>query len=53
MRKAASDNSTDKYVLFLDSDQALSPTVVEECVERCENEKIGMVIVQVLIGKNF
>ena len=47
-------NSTGRYVLFLDSDQLLSPTVVEECVERCENEKIGMVIIpEVFIGKGF
>jgi glycosyltransferase involved in cell wall biosynthesis len=53
-RNIGIDNSTGKYVLFLDSDQVLSPTVVEECVERCENEKIGMVIIhEVFIGKNF
>jgi len=47
-------NSTGKYVLFLDSDQVLSQTVVEECVEKCENEKIGMVIIpEVFTGKDF
>jgi arabinofuranan 3-O-arabinosyltransferase len=53
-RNIGVDNSAGRYVLFLDSDQVLSPTVVEECVERCENEKIGMVIIpEVFIGKGF
>jgi len=53
-RNIGVDNSTGKYVLFLDSDQVLSPAVVEECVEKCENEKIGMVIIpEVFIGKSF
>jgi len=53
-RNIGVDNSAGRYVLFLDSDQVLSPTVVEECVERCENEKIGMVIIpEVFIGKDF
>jgi glycosyltransferase involved in cell wall biosynthesis len=53
-RNIGVDNSTGKYVLFLDSDQVLSPTVVKECVERCENEKIGMVIIpEVFTGKGF
>jgi glycosyltransferase involved in cell wall biosynthesis len=53
-RNIGLDNSTGRYVLFLDSDQVLSPTVVEECVGRCENEKIGMVTIpEVFIGKGF
>jgi len=53
-RNIGVDNSAGKYVLFLDSDQVLSPTVVKECVERCENEKIGMVVIpEVFIGKGF
>jgi glycosyltransferase involved in cell wall biosynthesis len=47
-------NSTGKYILFLDSDQILSPSVVEECVKKCENRKVGMVrIPEVFIGKGF
>jgi glycosyltransferase involved in cell wall biosynthesis len=53
-RNIGVDNSTGKYVLLLDSDQVLSPTVVEECVEICENEKIGMVTIpEIFIGKSF
>jgi len=47
-------NSTGKYILFLDSDQVLSPSVIEECVRKCESEKVGMVkIPEVFIGKSF
>jgi len=47
-------NSTGKYILFLDSDQVLSPSVVEECVKKCKNRKVGMVrIPEVFIGKGF
>jgi len=47
-------NSCGRCILFLDSDQFLSPLVVEECVEKCENEKFGMVrIPEVFIGKDF
>jgi glycosyltransferase involved in cell wall biosynthesis len=53
-RNIGVENSTGKYLLFLDSDQVLSSTVVAECVERCENEKIGMVIIpEVFIGEGF
>jgi len=47
-------NSTGKYILFLDSDQILSPSVVEECIKKCKNRKVGMVrIPEVFIGKGF
>jgi len=47
-------NSTGKYVLFMDSDQVLSPSVVEECVKKCESENAGMVRVpEVFIGRGF
>jgi len=47
-------NSTGKYVLFMDSDQVLSSSVVEECVRKCEGEKTGMVRVpEVFIGRGF
>ena len=47
-------NSDGKYILFIDSDQILSPFIIEECVERCEKEKACMVIIpETFIGKNF
>ena len=53
-RNIGVNNSSGIYVLFLDSDMILSPTVVEECVERCKKEKIGMVIIpEVYVGKGF
>jgi glycosyltransferase involved in cell wall biosynthesis len=47
-------NSTGKYILFLDSDQVLSPSVIEECIIKCESKKFGMVrIPEVFSGKSF
>jgi glycosyltransferase involved in cell wall biosynthesis len=47
-------NSSGKYLLFVDSDQILSPAVIEECVRKCENEDVGMVrVLEIFIGKNF
>jgi glycosyltransferase involved in cell wall biosynthesis len=47
-------NSTSTYILFLDSDQVLSTSVVWECVEKCERQKAGMVSVpEVFVGKSF
>src|SRR3990170_3504855 len=46
--------SSGEYVLFLDSDQILSPSVVEECVGKCVKEKAEMVrIPEVFVGKGF
>ena len=51
-RNIGMTNSNGKYVLFLDSDQVLSSSVIEECVERCENEKAGMVMIsEFFVGK--
>jgi glycosyltransferase involved in cell wall biosynthesis len=47
-------NSTGKYIFFLDSDQVLSPSVIAECVEKCEREKVEMVRVpEIFVGKGF
>jgi glycosyltransferase involved in cell wall biosynthesis len=46
--------SRGEYVLFLDSDQALSPTVVEECMRISADGKTGMVkIPEVFVGTSF
>jgi glycosyltransferase involved in cell wall biosynthesis len=47
-------NSSGEYLLFIDSDQILSPSVIEECIEKCESGEAGMVIIpEVFIGKSF
>ncbi|MCJ7559240.1 glycosyltransferase family 2 protein [Candidatus Bathyarchaeota archaeon] len=47
-------SSTGEYVLFLDSDQILSPSVIEECVDKCVKEKAEMIrIPEVFVGKGF
>jgi len=47
-------NSKGKYVLFLDSDQAVSQNLIEECVKKCEKDETGMIIIpEVYVGKNF
>lgn len=47
-------NSSGKYLLFIDSDQILSPSVVEECVKKCESGEAEMVIIpEIFIGKSF
>jgi glycosyltransferase involved in cell wall biosynthesis len=47
-------SSTGRYILFVDSDQVLSPSVVEECVKKCANENVEMVkIPEVFIGGSF
>jgi glycosyltransferase involved in cell wall biosynthesis len=47
-------SSTGQYVFFLDSDQVLSTSIVEECVEKSATDNAGMVrIPEVFIGKGF
>jgi len=46
--------STGEYILFLDSDQILSSTLIEECAKLCDSENVGMIkIPEVFIGRNF
>ena len=47
-------HSKGKYVFFLDSDQTLSPPVIQDCVGRCERSGVGMVrIPEIFVGKSF
>jgi glycosyltransferase involved in cell wall biosynthesis len=53
-RNIGTANSTGKYAFFLDSDQVLSPPVIQNCVRKCENGKVGMVrIPEIFVGKSF
>lgn len=43
-----------EYLLFLDSDQTLSPAVIEECARKCKAENAGMIsIPEVFVGRAF
>jgi glycosyltransferase involved in cell wall biosynthesis len=43
-----------KYILYLDADMILSERVIEECVEKCENEQcIALYIPERIIGDGF
>lgn len=47
-------HSTGDYVLFLDSDQVLSPEVIKECLEECERKGAGMVTIpETFVGRGF
>lgn len=47
-------NSKGKYIIFVDSDHVLEKNVLEECVDICENENIGMIIIpELFVGDNF
>jgi glycosyltransferase involved in cell wall biosynthesis len=53
-RNVAVAKSNGDYVFFLDSDQTLSPSVIEESVEKSEREKAGMVrIPEVFVGTSY
>jgi glycosyltransferase involved in cell wall biosynthesis len=43
-----------KYLTYLDADMILSPTVIEECVSKCENECIdALYIPERIVGDGF
>jgi glycosyltransferase involved in cell wall biosynthesis len=46
--------SAGEYMLFLDSDQVLMPSVIEECVNKCTKENVEMVrLPEVFVGEGF
>lgn len=46
--------SCGKYLLYLDADMILSPSVIEECVEKCEVNNIdALYIPERIIGEGF
>ena len=53
-RNYGAQKAKGKYLLFLDADMILSPTVIEECVQKCEKEGyIALYIPERIIGKGF
>jgi cellulose synthase/poly-beta-1,6-N-acetylglucosamine synthase-like glycosyltransferase len=53
-RNIGTTNSSGKYVVFVDSDQILSNSVVQECVGSCEESGAGMVRVpEIFVGEGF
>jgi glycosyltransferase involved in cell wall biosynthesis len=53
-RNIGIQNSKGNFVLFLDSDQVLSKTVIEACLKLCQNGGVGMVrIPEFFVGDGF
>jgi glycosyltransferase involved in cell wall biosynthesis len=43
-----------EYLIYLDADMILSSTVIDECVKKCESDKIGALYVpECIIGNGF
>jgi len=43
-----------KYLLYLDADMILSPTVIEECLEKCEIDRVdALYIPERIVGEGF
>ncbi|MFC1551039.1 glycosyltransferase [Candidatus Latescibacterota bacterium] len=48
------ENSSGKYILYLDCDMILSDTVLRECYDKCENEGFtALYIPEIIIGEGF
>jgi len=46
--------SSGKYLLYLDADMILSPTVIEDCVEKCEIDRVDALYVpERIVGEGF
>lgn len=53
-KNAGFSGSSGDYILFLDSDEVLEAKVIEECVEICEKEDVGMVKIPLrFVGKSL
>jgi glycosyltransferase involved in cell wall biosynthesis len=48
------DVASGQYILYLDADMILSPTLVEECVEKCRHDQVdALYIPERIVGKGF
>ena len=53
-RNFGAKKSKGKYLLFLDADMELSPSVIKECVKVAQEDQVsGIVIPEVSVAKNF
>ena len=53
-RNIGVQNSAGAFVLFLDSDQVLSKTTIEDCLNLCKSGTVGMVRVpEVFVGNSY
>lgn len=47
------DKSKGKYVMFLDADMILSPSLIETCVHAIKGEIVALHIPEIVLGKNY
>jgi glycosyltransferase involved in cell wall biosynthesis len=53
-RNHGAKRSIGKYVLHVDSDMELMPNVIEECVDKCENENLdALIIPEISVGEGY
>lgn len=53
-RNYGAEVSNGEYLLFLDADMILSPSVIEECAEKCEADRVdALYIPERIVGEGF
>ena len=53
-RNYGAEVSSGEYLLYLDADMTLSPTVIEECLEKCERDMVDALYVpERIVGEGF
>jgi glycosyltransferase involved in cell wall biosynthesis len=53
-RNLGAKTAKGRYLLYLDADMILSPNVIEECLEKCERDRISaLYIPERIIGEGF
>ncbi|MCL4517916.1 MAG: glycosyltransferase [Thaumarchaeota archaeon] len=52
-RNIGSRMSTGRFLLFIDSDMILDPKVIEECIDVCSKNCIGIYVPEIIIGEGY